>query len=368
MSEKKDIFVTETVLPLQKDYEKYLDKIFSTKWLTNNGAMVADLENELKTYLKVPYLSLCANGTLALQLALRLFKLNGKKVITTPYTYVATLSSLLWENCEPIFIDINPETFCLDPILVEEYIQKHPDAAGVMPVQVYGNSCDIDAFDAISNKYNIPVVYDAAHAFGSVYKDKSLLFYGQASICSFHATKIFHTIEGGCIVTHAQKEDDEIKLLRAFGHIGDTHFSLGINAKISEMHAAMGLALLPLMPDILKSRAHLTNLYDKILRPNDNPAYRGIKLIKGLIWNHAYYPLVFSTTRLRAEVMEAMEKEKIHPRRYFYPALTKLPYVHGQSCPVAEEISEKVLCLPLWSDMPDDLVEKIAGIVLRVVG
>ncbi len=364
METKKEIYVTETILPQWEAFAKYTLQIFSSKWLTNNGALVRKLEKELTNYLGTPFLSLYTNGTMALQLAIRLFGLNGKKIITTPYTYVATLSALLWENCSPIFIDVNPYTACLDPHLVNEYLKKNPDVAGIMPVQVYGNACDIEAFNEISSQYDIPVIYDGAHAFGSIYKNKSLLSYGQASMCSFHATKLFHTVEGGCLIVHNREEEESLHLLRAFGHRGDNHYTLGINAKLSELHAAMGLALLPMMPEILKNRAQLTDLYDTILHPSDNSRLRGIKLQDGLIWNHAYYPLIFSTPELRAKVMAALEKERIHPRRYFYPVLTRLPYIHGQTCPIAEEISEKVLCLPLWADMPPELVEKIAGIIL----
>lgn len=368
MEKQKEINVTEATLPPKEAYAQYIDKIFSSRWLTNHGALIQELEKKLCAFLDVPYVALCANGTLSLQLSLRLLKLNGKKIITTPYTYVATLSSLLWEKCEPVFVDINPETMCLDPQLVEEWLDMENDVAGIMPVHVYGNACDIPAFDRLAKKYQIPVLYDGAHAFGSLYKGRSLLSYGHIAICSFHATKLFHTIEGGCIITHSAEEDREARLLRAFGHINDTHYSLGINAKLSEPHAAMGLALLPIMPDILKRRTQLTELYDQCLKTKDNPALRGVRLQADLVWNHAYYPVIFADAEMRVRVMKALEKEKIHPRRYFYPALTRLPYIHGQSCPIAEDISERVLCLPLWPDMPEELVERISGIILDHTG
>lgn len=367
MNKNKDIFITEATMPPKDVYDEYVRKIFDSKWLTNNGTLVSQLEMELKAFLHVPYLALCANGTLSLQLALRLLKLNGKKVITTPFTYVATLSSLLWENCEPLFVDIDPESMCLNPHLVRACLEKHPDVAGILPVHVYGNACDVEAFNAISEQYNIPILYDGAHGFGSIYKNKSLLSYGSAAICSFHATKIFHTVEGGCIISHKKMDDRENRLMRAFGHINDTHYSLGINAKLSEFHAAMGLALLPLMPEILAKRARLSSLYDKALETASNPHLRGIKLATDLIWNHAYYPLIFSSADLRAKVMKSLEKAGIHPRRYFYPALTKLPYVHGQSCPVAEDLSERVLCLPLWPDMTENLSKKISAIINQAI-
>lgn len=367
MEEKKDIFVTAASLPERDVYDTYVDRIFSSRWLTNNGSMLIELERELRKFLGVPYLELCANGTLALQLALRLLNLHGKKIITTPYTYVATLSALLWENCEPVFVDIDPYTMCLDPSLVEDCLKNDPDVAGIVPVHVYGNACDVEAFDLISERYKIPALYDGAHAFGSVYRGKSLLSYGHASICSFHATKIFHTVEGGCVITHKAEEDREARLMRAFGHVHDTHYTLGINTKLSELHAAMGLSLLPRITENLKQRARLTSLYDQYLTPANNEHLRGLGLREGLIWNHAYYPVIFADSNMRARVMSALEKERIHPRRYFYPALTRLPYIHGQSCPVAEDISEKVLCLPLWPDMEDKLVERICGIINKQI-
>lgn len=368
MAEGKEVYVTEASLPPQDRFNKYVNQIFTSKWLTNQGTLVLDLENKLRVQLEVPYLSLCANGTLALQLAIRALRLNGKKVITTPYTYVATLSSLLWENCKPILVDIEPDTMCLDPQLVEEALKKDPEIAAILPVHVYGNACDVEAFDRLANKYSIPVLYDGAHAFGSLYKGKSLLSYGQAAICSFHATKIFHTVEGGCVISHSQDINSELQLLRAFGHIKDSHYQLGINAKLSELHAAMGLALLPEMPRFLESRARLTAIYDQLLSPADNPNFRGLQLRSDLIWNHAYYPLVFATNNLCLKVMESLAKEKIHARRYFYPSLSKLPYFSAQSCPLAEDISERVLCLPLWPEMGEDLVAKIAQRILEACG
>lgn len=363
--EKKEVFVTETVLPERELFMEYVGNIFDSHTLTNQGAMLTQLEKELKEYLDVPYLNLCNNGTLALQLGIRLYGWNGKKIITTPFTYVATASALLWEGASPVFADIDSETLCLDPARVEEILRRDSSIAGILPVHVYGNACDVEAFERLSQKYGMPVFYDGAHAFGSFYRGHSLLSFGNASICSFHATKIFHTVEGGCLIMHTQKEDSEAKLLRAFGHIGDEHISLGINAKLSELHAAMGLALLPVLPEILRKRAENCKLYDKLLDIQENPALRSVRLRKGLEWNHAYYPIIFKTSELCDAALEALRKCRINPRRYFYPSLTKLPYVKGQSCPIAEDICGRVLCLPLWPDMGHDLIGRIAEIILK---
>lgn len=345
----------------------YLDcvrDIFSSRRLTNQGSYVMCLERALQDFLRVSDLCLCANGTLALQLALRLLGLNGKKVITTPFTYVATLSALLWEGCTPIFADINPHSLCIDPIEVERCLREHPDAAGILPVHVYGNACNVNEIEIIADRYELKILYDAAHTFGSLLDDKSLFSFGHASIGSFHATKLFHSVEGGCVVVPDTQAREQLSLLRAFGHIGDTHICLGINAKMSELHAAMGLCLLPQVPDILTRRAYLAGLYDEALNRVDLIRPR---LATGLTWNHAYYPVIFQDSTICIRVMKALKKRNIHPRRYFYPCLTRLPYIQLSSCPIAEDIAERVLCLPFWADMDEELVFEISSIVQREI-
>lgn len=362
---RKAVHVTESFLPPKKDFMEYVDKIFKSHSLTNQGPFVTSLERDLREYLDVPQLTVCSNGTLALQLALRLLKLDGKKIITTPFTYVATLSALIWENCEPVFADIDPESLCLDPEAARRVLKDNPDAAGLMPVHVFGNACDVSAFADLAKEYNLQIIYDAAHAFGSKLYGKSLLDFGDSSTCSFHATKIFHTVEGGCIITHCQDDAQKLSLLRAFGHIGDRHICAGINAKMSELHAAMGLSVLKHMHQNLEKRKSLAQAYNKYLSMDSNSQLAKPRLAKGLEWNHAYYPLIFRSQNELLKVMEALNKENIFPRRYFYPSLTTLPYSPKQACPISDDISKRIACLPFWADMPLELAEEIATIILK---
>lgn len=356
--------VTHSALPPLEVYLECVRDIFASHRLSNQGKYAQALEQALKTWLGEPNLAICANGTLALQLALRMLGLNGKKVITTPFTYVATLSSLLWEGCTPVFADIDPQTLCIDPLAVERRLGEHPDAAGILAVHVYGNACDVDALDALARRHELYVLYDAAHAFGSRLYGKSLFSYGNAATCSFHATKLFHTVEGGCIVTHSAADLRRLGLLRAFGHRNDEHICLGINAKLSELHAAMGVCLLPLVPEMIEKRQKLCAAYDAALEIGVNPLVRRPRMHPGLEWNYAYYPVIFADAKDRQKALAALKAENIHPRRYFYPSLSKLPYFPSPPCPVSEDIAERVLCLPLAADMDAALVPRIAGIVL----
>ena len=355
--------VTQSALPPLENYLACVRDIFASRWLSNQGQYARRLEQELRQWLGVPVLATCANGTLALQLALRLLGLNGKKVITTPFTYVATLSALLWEGCTPVFADIDPQTLCISPEAVERCLVEHPDAAAILGVHVYGNACDVEALDAIADRHGLRVLYDAAHAFASRLHGESLFNRGDASVCSFHATKLFHTVEGGCIVTGSAEDQRKLALLRAFGHEGDEHVCLGINAKLSELHAAMGLCLLPQVPEMIEKRRRLCAAYDAELDMEKNPVLRRPLLHPGLEWNFAYYPVVFADAGAMQAALTALKAENIHPRRYFYPSLTRLPWFPAPPCPVAEDIAGRVLCLPLAADMAPALVSRIAGIL-----
>ncbi len=364
IKKQQPVFVTRSFLPPLDAYLDCVRDIFNSHWLTNQGQYSVRLEQSLSAFLQVPNLTLCANGTLALQLAIRLLGLNGKKVITTPFTYVATLSALLWEGCTPVFADIDPDSLCIDPDQVERLIAVHPDVAGIVPVHVYGNACDVDALESLARKNGLRLLYDAAHAFGSSLHGKSLFTWGDAAVASFHATKLFHTVEGGCVITPTAADKEKLSLLRAFGHTGDVHKCLGINAKMSELHAAMGLCLLPGVADTLALRAEKAALYDKALRLGES-ALRRSPLAPGLVWNHAYYPVIFPDHASLARTLAALSRHEIYPRRYFYPSLTRLPYVNSPACPVAEDIAERVLCLPFWPEMDDSLIAEIAGVVLE---
>ncbi len=350
------IHVTKTFLPPRAEYDAWLDKVYASHVLTNNGPVHRELEETLRQRFDVPYLKLMANGTLAIQLALRALGVTGK-VITTPFSYVATTSALLWEGCEPVFVDIDPKTCCIDPKLIEAAIT--PDTTAILATHVYGIPCDVEAIDIIAKKHGLKVIYDAAHAFDVEYKGKSILAYGDASTLSFHATKLFHTVEGGAVILHDQETDHRLRLLRSFGHIGDDHFSLGMNAKMSEVHAAMGMAVLPHVPQLVEQRAAVSRRYATRLGAIsiESPLPP-----EGTTFNFGYYPVVLPKGA-RQRVQSALGSMEVFPRRYFYPSLNTLPYVEHTACPVSEDMAERMLCLPLYPELPMSDVDRIcAGI------
>lgn len=361
--EASPIHVTRTFLPPREEYLHWLDKTYSSHVLTNHGPIHQELEETLRTRFNVPHLRLMANGTLALQLAMRALGVKGK-VITTPFSYVATTSAILWEGCEPVFVDIDPRTCCIDPNLIEAAIT--PDTTAILATHVYGIPCDVEAIDAIAKKHGLKVIYDAAHAFDVEYKGKSILAYGDASTLSFHATKLFHTVEGGAVVLHDGEADKRLRLLRSFGHIGDDHIALGLNAKMSEVHAAMGMAVLPYVEEIIDDRTRGMEFYDNAL---------GFSVKRPLVpdktaYNAAYYPIILATAHEREKVTSSLLALNVRPRRYFFPSLNRLPYLdHLDPCPLAEGCAERIICLPhyyglLQSEM--DIV--IAGVREGLVG
>ncbi len=361
MNNDDKIYITKSRMPDEDFFFRQCRDIFKSAWITNNGNYVRKLEYSLSAYLGIPHLLACNNGMTALMLALQCAGLAGKKVAVTPYTYVATLSALLWIGCEPVFIDIDPDSLCLSPDLLRNRLKKEPDIAGVLPVHIYGLACDVEALESICKEYGQTVIYDAAQAFGSKYKGKSLLDYGDYSICSFHATKIFHTAEGGCVVSHNAEAHKALSLARAFGHINDDHYSLGINAKMSELHAALGLSLLPGTDEEIARRKELYAIYDQAL---DGLPLKYPSVCEGLEWNNAYYPILLPDEESRVRVETALSVQNIIPRRYFYPALNTLPYLKEEwriSCPVAEDVARRVLCLPGYSDLSNEYIYRIAA-------
>ena len=354
------VYVTRARTPQFEAFCGQWQKIADSGWLTNDGPFVRQLEKELSAYLGCTHLVVCSSGTTALMLALHCSGLRGKKVAVTAYTYVATLSALLWIGCTPVFVDIDPKTFCMSPQNLEQTFAAHPDIAGVVPVHIYGLACDDAALGAVCRRHNATLIYDAAQAFGSTWQGLSLLDFGDYSICSFHATKIFHTVEGGCVVAHSREAQEALALARAFGHRGDTHYTLGINAKMSELHAAMGLCLLPQTTTEIAHRKELHARYDAALVnvPLSRP-----QPAQGLDWNYAYYPVLLPDEATLRRVLAALAEDNIHPRRYFYPALTTLPYVQQwrRSCPVAEDAAERMLCLPLYSGLSQKAINAIAS-------
>ncbi len=353
------INVTKTFLPDQEKYLQYVREIWDRGYLTNNGPLLQELESELKGYLNVDHLYFCGNGTIVLQLAIKALEINGE-VITTPFSYCATSNAILWEKCTPVFVDIDPSTFNINPDLIEQAIT--PATTAILATHVYGNPCDVEKIEQIAKKHNLKVVYDAAHAFGVTYKGKSLLSYGDISTCSFHATKVFHTIEGGALISNHPELDQKLTLLRAFGHRGDeSYYFAGINGKNSEFHAAMGLCNLPHVEEIIAARKDVFTIYDRLLNWDilAKPTHA-----KDMVYNYAYYPVVFPSETVMKKVMEDLAAEEIIPRRYFYPSLNTLPFMpEYYACPVSEDISLRVLCLPLYVGLPSQDVEHISNII-----
>jgi len=354
---QSDIYVTRTFLPPREEYQEWLDKVYANHILTNNGPIHKELEETLRARFDIPHLRLMANGTLALQLAIRALGITGK-VITTPYSYVATTSAILWEGCEPVFVDIDPKTCCIDPKLIEAAIT--PDTSAILATHVYGIPCDVEAIDAIARKHELKVIYDAAHAFDVKYKGKSILAYGDASTLSFHATKLFHTVEGGAVVIHDEETLYRLRLLRSFGHIGDEHFTLGINAKMSEVHAAMGMAVLPHIPHCIEERKALSEKYRQAL--SGLPLrYPFIPL--GTEHNYSYFPVLFPDAFARKKTELTLTSHAIHARRYFFPSLNRLPYITSSLMPISEEAADIVLSLPYYPGLPDHVPDQIASII-----
>lgn len=355
------INVTKAYLPDQSTYLRYINRIWESVYLTNNGPLLQQLEKDICSFLPTRNLLVCSNGTIVLQMALKALGITGE-VITTPFSYVATLNAIVWENCTPVFADIDADTLCISPDSIEAVIT--PRTQAIIATHVYGYPCDVERIEAIAAKHNLKVIYDAAHAFGSVLNGKSLLNYGDISTCSFHATKIFHTIEGGSIIAKDDKVFDTLFKLRQFGHIYDDYYLPGINAKNSEVHAAMGLSVLPDVPKIIQERKSISDLYDSLLTGIQRPYYNK----ESFIYNYGYYPIILESEEQTLKMKASLEAEDIFPRRYFYPSLNMLPYVQESAgkCPVSEEICKRVLCLPLYAGLAMDDVHRIAGIVKQI--
>lgn len=333
--------VTKSYLPPLEEYVGYLKKIWETHSLTNGGQLSRDLEFRLKEFLGVRNILFTSNGTISLQLAIKALDLK-REIITTPFSYVATLNSVLWEKCRPVFVDIEEETFGLNPDLIEQAITENTEA--ILGVHVYGYPCKFKEIQEISKKHNLRVIYDAAHATGVKYKGVPLASLGDISTLSFHATKAFHTAEGGAIVTNDSELAHKIQLLRSFGHLGDRYFSEGINGKNSEFHAALGLCNLDRFEENNAKRKKIFDLYNEALE--DLPV-RILSPSADLEYNYSYYVIVFENESALLQSVEKLSEKSIFPRRYFYPSLNTLPFVDGPSCPVSERLSKRVLCLPL---------------------
>jgi dTDP-4-amino-4,6-dideoxygalactose transaminase len=351
------INVTKTFLPPQAEYQSILSRAWATGWMTNRGVLVQELEAQLTSYLGVQNIICMTNGTLPLQIAIKALGLTGE-IITTPFSYVATTAAIVWEGCTPVFVDIHPEYLTIDETKIEAAITEKTTA--ILATHVYGNPCNVDAIDDIAKKHNLKVIYDAAHCFGVQYKGRSIFNYGDVSTCSFHATKLFHTGEGGALFCKPEYYN-KMYQYHNFGHDGPEAFhGLGINAKMSEPQAAMGLAVLPYVADMIESRQSIVETYNDYI--NKNMVFN-LKLRINTNWNYSYYPIIFnSEDSLKSSVVN-LQSQDIFPRRYFFPSLNTLPYVKKNNTPVASSISSRILCLPLWSYMDKDTAKHISNLL-----
>lgn len=352
------INVTKTFLPPIAEYTDWVQKAFDKFWLTNRGELVLLLEQKLKGYLGTDWITITNNGTIPLQIAVKLLG-KGGEIITTPFSFVATTSSIVWENCTPVFVDIHPEFLTIDETKIEAAITDKTTC--ILATHVFGNPCDVDAIEKIAKKHNLKVIYDAAHCFGVNYNNKSVFNYGDISTCSFHATKIFHTGEGGALFSN----DEELRLTlyysHNFGQITPVEFyAEGINAKISELQAAMGLSVFPYMNEIISERKKVVEKYDQLL---DFSKLQRLKIRQGTDWNYSYYPVLFSSENLLLKKVAEMNKIEIFPRRYFYPSLNTIPFANGKEMPVSEDISKRVLSLPLYVGLEENEIKIICDTI-----
>jgi len=351
------LFVTKTYLPSKQKYIKYINKIWDSHILTNNGELVQALEAKLKAYSNCKEVLACANGTIVIQMALKALNVT-KEVITTPFTYVATTNALLWQGCQPVYVDINHRDFTIDVTKIERAITERTEA--ILATHVYGYPCDVENIQKIAAKHNLKVIYDASNAFGTRYKEKSIFEFGDISTCSFHATKLFHTAEGGALFINNKDYYERLYLYRSFGHVYDNYITVGINAKMSELHAAMGLCIIEDVDKIIKKRKKITSWYNEYFKAS-------MQLEKGSAdtdYNYAYYPVLFKDRHELLNYKNKLEDHKIFPRRYFYPSLNTLPFLSSPSpCRVSESIAERILCLPLSYYTTKKEVQRICSII-----
>ncbi len=364
MSEEKTITVTSPLLPDLKEFEKYLEDIWSRKWLTNNGFYHRELEKALSEYLGVPYLSLFTNGTLPLITALQALRITGE-VITTPYSFVATTHSIWWNGIKPVFVDVDEKTGNLDPEKIETAIT--PRTTAIMPVHVYGTPCDTKRIKEIADKYGLKVIYDAAHAFGVKVGGKSILEEGDISTLSFHATKVYNTVEGGALICHDEATKKRIDYLKNFGFADEvTVVAPGINSKMDEIRSAYGLLNLRQVDMAIESRKSTAQKYRDGLK--DVPGLRWLSDIEGVRHNYSYFPLFVDEKKYgmsRDALYARLKEHNILGRRYFYPLISEFSTYRGlesatlENLPVAHKLASSVICLPMYAFMEDADVERV---------
>ncbi|MEQ5837466.1 DegT/DnrJ/EryC1/StrS family aminotransferase [Marinobacter sp. NFXS9] len=350
--------VTKPHLPPRECVDAYIDRIYTSGLLTNNGPLVQELTERLKRYLGVSHLLLVANGTLALQVAYAALGVRGA-AITTPFTFPATSSSLAWQGVQPVYAGINPRTLNLDPTAAARCIDSSVSA--LVPVHTYGNPCDVEAFQVLAEDRGLKVVYDGSHAFGVTYKERSLLEWGDATTLSFHATKLFYTGEGGAIVFRRESDLEYARKLINFGLVDGVPSCVGINAKMSELHAAMGLAVLDDVGSVIARRVDILALYRHKLEGYVEMPMRRPQTSE----NGAYLPILLTNREVRDHVLGCLKRESIEGRAYFSPSLDSTSLYTEQASCLAQEASDRILCLPIYSDLSDPDVRRIADIVVK---
>lgn len=354
------VYVTRPFLPPLEDVTKLLQGVWESGILTHNGPLVQRLERELCNSLSIRNMVATTNGTVALQMAIRGLELQGE-ILTTPFSWIATCSSIIWEHCTPKFVDIDRATFNMDPSLIEKAIT--PKTVAIMPVHTFGNPCDVIAIQEIADRHGLKVIYDAAHAIGSTVDGKSVLEFGDLSATSFHATKLFQTGEGGGCITTDDNLAEKLKRIRFFGHNEQKDIvETGFNGKMTEIHAAIGLAIMPHLSEILKHRSKNSCLYKQLLEPHGCVRFQTVKHGQS---NHSYFPVVLESEAAVESAINALANENIFPRRYFHPSLNKIRLLGGESCPKSEEIATQILCLPHFFGVDASLVEKISSILVK---
>lgn len=360
--ENKNIYVTMPTLAPLEEVAELMKGIWASGIMTHNGPLVQRFEKECAEHLGVPNLVSCVNGTIGLQMAIRALKLKGE-IITTPFTFIATISSIIWEGCTPVFVDIDPDTLCMDPKKIEEKITYH--TVGIMPVHVFGNCCNIEEIDDVAKAHNLKVIYDACHSVGVNYKGKSVFQYGDISVTSFHATKMLNTTEGGGCFTLDKELDEKLRRIRFFGFENHTDIvEDGTNGKMTEVHAAVGLANLKYLDAALADRKKKYAIYKEELSKKTSLSFQKINES----CNYSYFPVIFKDEATLLKVQAALNENHIFPRRYFYPSVntfTKLvPYV---TMPVSESTACRILCLPLYYTLSDEDMERIISIVKDIL-
>ncbi len=362
-SEQSPIYVTQPSLAPLEEYQQLLAEVWQSGILTHNGPKVQQFEQECASTFNLLDLVAVSNGTIALQMALKALDISGGEVITTAFTWVATVSAIKWERCKPVFVDVDPHTLNMNPRLIEAAITK--DTVAIMPVHVFGNPCDVEAIEAIAKKHKLKVIYDAAHAVGSTFKGKSLLEYGDISATSFHATKLLNTAEGGGCIATSPELVEKLKRIRFFGHNTEKEIvEDGFNGKMTEVHAALGLANLKYIEEVIEDRKYKYRYYKKGLEQVPGLSFQKVDVEA---CNCSYFPLIFESEKEMLAMISALQAAQIHPRRYFHPSVNTMEHIVDYTeAPVSEDIANRILCLPLYWELEMASVDRIIEIIKEV--